>query len=305
MIAFVLARTIRMGITLFGVGTLVFVLARLSGDPVALMVPEGTAPADIEILRERLGLDKPVVLQYVDFWSGILRGDLGTSIVHRTSALSIVLTRLQASAELAVAAMTIALVVGLPAGVISGTRPNSWFGRAAVAVAVTARATPIFVFGIFLVLIFAVELRLLPTAGRGELSHLIMPATTLAFAAAPTLIRITRAGMIEAMNKEYVRTARAKGLSTGAIIWGHALKNASLPVVTIIGIEFGGLLGGAAIVETLFAWPGLGYLAITALGQRDYPVVQAVLLVGAFWFVLANTVVDLAYAGLDPRTRSS
>src|SRR5262249_10861280 len=160
---------------------------------------------------------------------------------------------------------------------------------------VAGRATPPFVFGIFLIIVLSVDLHLLPSGGSGQPVNLLMPAATLAFATVPTIVRITRSGMLEAMRNDYVRTARAKGLSTDWVLWRHALRNASLPIVTVIGIQFGSLLGGVAIVETLFAWPGMGYLAISSINQRDYPVIQTVLLVGAFWFVLANTLVDAAY----------
>ena len=303
--ALILTRVLRMVVTLVGVVTLAFILSRLSGDPVALLVPEGTPPAEIEIIRHQLGLDQPVLVQYVTFFADLTHGDFGTSIVYRAPALAVVLQRLPATAELAVWAMAITLVIGLSVGVLGAARPRSLFGRLAVVLAIMGRSTPAFVFGIFLLLFLAVELRLLPTGGRGEPRMLIMPALTLAFAATPTLVRITRAGMLEAMRKDYVRTARAKGLSTGTIVWQHALRNAALPIVTVIGIEFGRLLGGAAIVETLFAWPGMGYLAVNSIAARDYPVVQTVLLLAATWFVLANTIVDVAYSALDPRTRTS
>lgn len=292
-----------MVVTLWGVVTLVFLLGRLSGDPVALMVPEGTPPADIEILRHQLGLDSPLPVQYADFLGGIAHGDFGRSILYRRSALDVALERLPATAELAVWAMALAVVVGLTVGVVTAARPNSWLSRLAVFLAVSARATPGFVFGIFLILFLAVALRLLPTGGRGAPLQLIMPVATLAFVATPTLIRITRAQMLETLRQEYVRTARAKGLGTSAILWRHAFKNASLPIVTIIGIQFGAMLGGAAIVETLFAWPGMGLLAISSINQRDYPVVQCVLLLAGTWFVLVNTAVDMAYVMLDPRSR--
>lgn len=299
----VLTRLVRMIITLWGVVTLVFVLSRLSGDPVALMVPEGTPAADIEVLRHQLGLDGPLAVQYVNFLIGLTHGDFGNSIIYRAPALGVVLQRLPATAELALWAMALSLTVGLSIGVAGAARPDGLFGRLAVLFAVMGRATPGFVFGIFLILFLSVQLRLLPTGGRGEWFNLLMPAATLAFGATPTLIRITRAQMLEAMRQDYVRTARAKGLSTSSIMWRHALKNASLPIVTIVGIQFGGLLGGAAIAETLFAWPGMGLLAINSINQRDYPVVQAVLLVSGFWFVLVNASVDIAYAALDPRSR--
>jgi peptide/nickel transport system permease protein len=243
-------------------------------------------------------------VQYGEFWSGLIHGDFGTSLVYRAPALGVVLARVPATVELALCAMGLSIVLGLMVGVLSAAQPNGLFGRAADFLAVAGRATPPFVFGILLIILLAIELRLLPSGGSGAGSTLVMPAATLAFATLPTIVRITRTGMIDALRNDYVRTARAKGLSTGAVLWRHALRNAALPIVTIIGIEFGSLLGGVAVVETLFAWPGLGYLAITALSQRDYPVIQAVLLVGAFWFVVANTVVDFAYTVLDPRTRT-
>lgn len=301
----VLTRVLRMFVTLWGVVTLAFILSRLSGDPVALMVPEGTPAADIEVLRHQLGFDQPLPVQYFNFFADLSHGDFGTSILYRTPAITVVLARLPATAELAIWAMALTLVVGLSVGVMGAARPNSLFGRVAVTFAVMGRATPAFVIGIFLLLFLSVQLRLLPTGGRGQWTNLIMPTVTLAYSATPTLIRITRAGVLEAMRQEYVRTALAKGLSTSAIVWRHALKNAALPIVTIIGIEFGRLLGGAAIVETLFAWPGMGNLAVNSIAARDYPVVQCVLLLAGTWFVLANTVVDVAYSALDPRTRRS
>ena len=303
MTTLVLTRLVRMIVTLWGAVTLVFLLSRLSGDPIALMVPDGTPAADIEILRQQLGFDAPLAVQYVNFLTGLPQGEFGRSIIYREPALSVVLQRLPATAELALLAMALSLTIGLSIGVAGAARPDGLFGRIAVMIAVMGRATPGFVFGIVLILLFSVQFRLLPTGGRGEWFNLLMPAATLAFGATPTIVRITRAQMLEAMRQEYVRTARAKGLSSSAIMWRHALKNASLPIVTIVGIQFGGLLGGAAIAETLFAWPGMGLLAISSINQRDYPVVQTVLLVSAFWFVLANAAVDIAYVALDPRSR--
>jgi peptide/nickel transport system permease protein len=297
------ARLVRMVVTLWGVVTLAFILPRLSGDPVALMVPDGATPAEIEVVRHAMGLDRPAIVQYGQFFIDLAHGNTGTSIVYRKPALDVALERLPATAELAIAAMSLTLILGLSIGILGAARPNSLFGRVAVALAVMGRSIPAFVFGIFLLLFLAVQLRLVPTGGRGTLANLVMPVLTLSYAATPTLIRITRAGMLEAMRGDYVRTARAKGLGTGAILWRHALRNAALPIVTIIGIEFGGMLSGAAIVETLFAWPGMGYLAITSIAQRDYPVVQTVLLLAGTWFILANTIVDVAYTMLDPRSR--
>jgi ABC-type dipeptide/oligopeptide/nickel transport system permease component len=303
MLRFLIPRLVRMIVTLCGVVTIVFGLSRLSGDPVALMVPPGTPIADIELLRHQLGLDAPIPVQYASFWSGLLHGDFGTSLVYRAPALEVVAARLPATAELGLCSMALSVGLGLSVGVLGAARPDGLFGRLAVFLAVAGRATPPFVFGIFLIIVLSIELRLLPSGGSGQLSNFVMPSATLAFATLPTIVRITRSGMLEAMRHDYVRTARAKGLATATILWRHALRNASLPIVTVIGIQFGSLLGGVAIVETLFAWPGLGYLAITSISQRDYPVIQTVLLVGAFWFVVANTAVDLAYAALDPRAR--
>lgn len=298
-----MVRGVRTILVLWGVVTLVFLLARLSGDPVALMVPDGTPPADIRLLRHELGLDQPIGVQYVTYWSGILHGDFGRSLTYQRSALDVVLERLPATAELAVVAMAASLLIAVPLGVITAIRPGSVLDRFVSTVSMMFQATPGFVVGILLILFLSVKLRLLPTAGRGEWYQLIMPALTLAHAAFPTLLRITRQGMADSMQREYIRTARAKGLLTWMVVWRHAFRNAALPIVTVGGIQFGALLGGAAIAETVFAWPGVGLLAIQAIENRDYPIVQTVLLVAAFFYVIVNTIVDLLYVMLDPRAR--
>jgi peptide/nickel transport system permease protein len=296
-------RTVRAVIVMWGVGTLVFFLSRLSGDPIALMVPDGTPPAEIEMLRDQLGLNRPLFVQYVEFWQNITRGDFGRSLTYGQPALDVVLARLPATAQLAALAMMTAVLIAVPLGVISAIRPRGLLDRFASNVAVLFQATPGFVVGIVLILFLSVQLRLLPTGGRGEWLQLVMPVLTLAQAAFPALLRITRQGMTDTVQREYIRTAHAKGLPPRTIVWRHALRNAALPIVTIGGLQFGALMGGAAVTETVFAWPGMGLLAIQAIAQRDYPIVQTVMLIGAFFYVIANTLVDVLYVALDPRAR--
>jgi peptide/nickel transport system permease protein len=303
MLKVVFMRIGRAALVMWGVATLVFILARLSGDPVALMVPEGTPPADIERLRVALGLDQPLIVQYFDFWKEMAQGNFGRSIIYSRPALDVVLDRLPATGQLAVLAMGAALLVAIPLGVASAVRPEGTLDRIATNIAIFFQATPGFVVGIMLILFLSVQFGLLPTGGRGQWYHLIMPVITLGQGAFPTLFRITRSGMNDVIQRDYIRTAHAKGLPPRVVVWRHALRNAALPIVTIGGIQFGGLMGGAAIAETVFAWPGMGLLAIQAIERRDYPIVQTVLLIGAFFYVIANTLVDLLYVALDPRTR--
>jgi peptide/nickel transport system permease protein len=303
MLKVVFMRIGRAALVMWGVATLVFFLARLSGDPVALMVPEGTPPADIERLRVALGLDQPLIVQYFDFWKEMAQGNFGRSIIYSRPALDVVLDRLPATGQLAVLAMAAALLVAIPLGVASAVRPEGTLDRVATNIAIFFQATPGFVVGILLILFLSVQFGLLPTGGRGQWYHLIMPVITLGQGAFPTLFRITRSGMNDVIQRDYIRTAHAKGLPPRVVVWRHALRNAALPIVTIGGIQFGGLMGGAAIAETVFAWPGMGLLAIQAIERRDYPIVQTVLLIGAFFYVIANTLVDLLYVALDPRTR--
>jgi ABC-type dipeptide/oligopeptide/nickel transport system permease component len=286
-----------------GVVTLVFVALRLSGDPAATMLPGDATVEELTALRKALGLDRPLYVQYALFLTEAIGGDLGTSFRHQEPALRLVLERLPATLELAFAALLLAVAVALPLGIVAALHRGRLTDVLAMAFAVVGQATPYFWMGIMLILVVSVELGWLPTSGRGGWQHLILPAVTLGTHFAAVLARLTRTSMLEVLGQNYVTTARAKGLSERAVILAHALKNAAVPVVTLIGLQFGTLLGGAVVTETIFAWPGVGRLAVQSIFVRDYPVVQAGVLVLALSFVAINLLVDLLYGLLDPRIR--
>ncbi|HXG03819.1 MAG TPA: ABC transporter permease [Candidatus Binatia bacterium] len=287
-----------------GVVTLVFLALRLSGDPAATMLPGEASVEELAALRRTLGLDQPLAVQYVQFLVGALTGDFGVSFRHQQPALPLVLERLPATLELAFAALLLSVAVALPLGIVAALHRGRLGDVLAMAFAVVGQATPYFWMGIMLILVVSVELGWLPTSGRGTLQHLILPAVTLATHFAASLARLTRTSMLEVLGQNYVTTARAKGLPERAVILAHALKNAAVPVVTLVGLQFGTLLGGAVVTETVFAWPGVGRLAVQSIFVRDYPVVQAGVLVLALAFVVINLLVDLLYGLLDPRIRS-
>jgi ABC-type dipeptide/oligopeptide/nickel transport system permease component len=286
-----------------GVITLVFVALRMSGDPAAAMLPGDASVEETIALRRTLGLDRPLYAQYASFLGSAVTGDFGTSFRHQQPAFELVLERLPATLELAFAALVLALVVALPLGILAAVYRGSAVDVAAMVFAVIGQATPYFWMGIMLILIVAVELDWVPTSGRGGLERLILPAVTLGTHFAASLARLTRTSMLEVLGQNFVTTARAKGLSERSVILAHVLKNAAVPVVTLIGLQFGTLLGGAVVTETIFAWPGVGRLAVQSIFVRDYPVVQAGVLVLALTFVALNLLVDLLYGWLDPRIR--
>jgi ABC-type dipeptide/oligopeptide/nickel transport system permease component len=286
-----------------GVVTLVFVALRLSGDPAATMLPGDASVDELRHLRRTLGLDQPLPVQYLGFLSGAVRGDFGESFRHQQPAFGLVLERLPATLELAFAALVLAVVVALPLGIVAALYRGRAIDMLAMGFAVVGQATPYFWMGIMLILVVSVELGWLPTSGRGGWTHLILPAVTLGTHFAASLARLTRTSMLEVLGQNFVTTARAKGLGEPRVVLAHALKNAAVPVVTLIGLQFGMLLGGAVVTETIFAWPGVGRLAVQSIFVRDYPVVQAGVLVLALVFVAINLGVDLLYGTLDPRIR--
>ncbi|MBI4247363.1 MAG: ABC transporter permease [Candidatus Rokubacteria bacterium] len=288
----------------FGVVTLVFVALRASGDPASTMLPGDASVEELTALRQALGLDQPLALQYLRFLAGVVTGDFGSSFRHQQPALGLVLERLPATLELALASLLLAVVIALPLGIVAALYRGRLADVLAMAFAVVGQATPFFWMGIMLILVVSVELQWLPTSGRGGLAHLVLPAVTLATHFAAVLARLTRTSMLEVLGQHYVTTARAKGLAERSVILTHALKNAAVPVVTLIGLQFGTLLGGAVVTETIFAWPGVGRLAVQSIFVRDYPVVQAGVLVLALSFVAINLLVDLLYGYLDPRIRT-
>ena len=283
--------------------TAVFFLVRLTGDPTLLYVPENSTQEEIARLRHAFGFDRPLWQQYVQFLAGAFRGDFGSSLRYNQPALPMVLDRLPNTAELALATLAIIVGVGIPVGVLAATRRNSWWDTGSMIVAMTGQSMPSYWLGIMLILLFAVRLGWLPAAGRGSLLSVVLPAVTLAAYSTARLARVVRSEMLEVLGREFVRTAESKGLRPLAVLRKHALRNALIPVVTLLGLELGFLLGGAIIVESVFAWPGVGSLVIQAVNNRDYPVVQADAFLVALIFVMANLLVDLLYAVLDPRVR--
>jgi peptide/nickel transport system permease protein len=303
MLRFTVLRLVRGIITIWLVVTLVFFGIRLSGDPVELMLGENAPPEAVEELRRDLGLDDPIPVQYVRYIETVVRADFGESLREHRPVTTVVLDRLPATLELASISIAVTLLIGLPAGVIAALRRNSRVDRAVMAVNFFGQAAPSFFVGIILILIFSLWLRWLPSSGRGGTLHLVMPVATMSLHGAATFARLTRSSVLEIMNQEYIRTARAKGLGRGAVISAHIMRNAAIPIVTMLGLIVGTSIAGAVIVETVFAWPGMGRLVANAVFQRDYPVIQFIVLLIATSVVLVNFVVDLMYGWLDPRIR--
>ncbi len=301
--AYLVRRLLLTLVALWGALSLVFVLMRLSGDPATLFAGQDAGPEELRRIRVALGLDDPPPVQYGRFLLDGLRGDFGTSIRVGRPALQLVAERLPATLELTGAALLLTTLVGVTAGTVAALRPGSLLDNAVTLASSLGQCMPAFWLGILLILLFAVELRVLPASGRGSAGHLVLPAVTLAAYTTARLARITRSSMVEALRQDYVRTARAKGLSEGAVVMGHALRNAGLPVVTVASLTFTTLLGGAIVTETIFAWPGTGRLLVQAVLTRDYPLVQASVFVTAVLVIFTNLVTDLVYLWLDPRIR--
>jgi peptide/nickel transport system permease protein len=290
-------------VVLFGVSFVVFAILHLTGDPALVLLPPEASAEDVRRFREAMGFNDPFLVQYGRFLKGALQGDFGQSIRHGESAFGLVVERLPATFELAGAALLLALCLSIPAGIVSAVRRNSAVDYVATVVALFGQSLPTFWLGIMLILLFSVQLQLLPSSGRGTLEHLVLPAVTLGLFTTARITRLTRSGMLEVLGQDYIRTARAKGVSDPPVVWKHALKNAAIPIVTIVGIELGTLLGGSVITETIFAWPGVGRLSVQAIANRDYPVVQAAVFLLASTFVVVNLAVDVVYTYLDPRIR--
>jgi peptide/nickel transport system permease protein len=289
---------------LLGVATLVFSLIHLvPGDPAQAMLGDGAAPQDVDELRKSLGLDQPLLTQYVSFLRNALTGDLGVSFRTGQPVTTMILERVPATAELAVAAMFVAVVIAIPLGVVAAVWRGTAVDYAAMTFALAGVSIPNFWLGPLLAIVFAVELGWLPVSGRGSLANLVLPAFSLGLALAAILARMTRASLLDELNELYVRAARARGVSRTAAIGSHALRNSMVPLLTIIALQFGAVLTGAVITETIFAWPGIGRLLIQSIGFRDYPMVQGCILLIAVPYVTDNLVTDLMYGVLDPRIR--
>jgi len=288
---------------IFGVVTIVFFITRLGGDPAVLLLPIGTPDDQIEAFRHAMGFDRPLAAQYLTFLAQALRGDFGESYQHDQPAMLVVIERMPATIELALAAIVLGVIFGAIAGFIAAAKRGTLSELVIMTFALLGQATPVFWLGIMLILLFSVNLGLLPTGGRGEWSNLVLPAVTLATFASASIARLLRSSMIEVLQEDYVRTAWAKGLVPRLVYVRHAARNALIPVVTMIAIISGELLGGAVITETIFSWPGVGRAIVQAIEVKDFPVVQAGVTVIACIFVTINLLVDLLYGAIDPRIR--
>ncbi|MDQ7858696.1 MAG: ABC transporter permease [Armatimonadota bacterium] len=300
---FLLRRFAQLLVVLLGVSVVVFGLVRLTGDPVVILLGEAATAEAVAEMRAELGLDRPIYVQYARFLGRALRGDFGLSLRYRQSALSLFVERLPATLELTAAALLLALAIGLPVGVVAALRPNSGFDGLVRGSALVGQAIPGFYLGLVAIIVFGAHLKLLPTGGRGTLAQLILPAATLAAYQIAVVARFARGAMLEVLGEDFVRTARAKGLTRARVVAGHALRNALIPVVTIVALQFGTLLSGAVVTETVFSWPGVGRLAVQAIYTRDFPVVQVTVMVTAVLFVVINLLADVVYVIVDPRIR--
>lgn len=305
MLRFLLHRGGQALIAVFGVVTLVFFIQRLTGDPVLLLVPETATEQDIEAMRVSLGLDRPMWVQYLEFLYDIGRFDLGTSFVQNAPVWDILLSRVPQTLQLTAGALSVALLIGLPLGVIMALTRGKPVSRLIMGVVLGFQSLPTFWSGIMMILVFGVWLRWLPPSGTGSLAHLIMPSIALGLLSLATYARIARSAIIDELGKDYIRSARARGVRTGRLLRRHLIRNSSIPVITITALEVSQLLAGAVIVETVFAWPGLGQLTVQSIASRDFMVVQAVVLLGAFVTIAANLAADILYSVVDPRVRLS
>ena len=303
MVLFIVKRLVQSVLTVFGVLTAAFFLVRLSGDPLAMMLPPEATDADIAAMRAALGLDQPYWIQYLKFLGNAAAGDFGNSLRQQTSALHLVLERLPATLELALSAFTLGIVLAFAMGLAIRLSGSVRLRAVLLWIAVVRQAIPTFWFGLLLIVLFSVTLRWLPAVGRGGLDNLILPALSLATFELALYLRLINAAFSEEQDQDYVRTANAKGQSRAKVIVKHMLPNALLPLVTVAGINMGVLLGGAVVTETVFSWPGVGRLIVQSVSQRDYPVIIAGVLVVSLVFVVVNFIVDMLYAVLDPRVR--
>lgn len=292
-------------VAMLGVVTIVFALLHASGDPATLLVSQDATQADIAEIRRAYGLDQPLLVQYARFVSRAARGDLGYSYRQGLPVGELIVDRLQATCELALAGLAVAVLLGVTLGIVAAARHGSALDTAAMTLALLGTSVPSFWLGLLLIIVFGVQLGWLPVSGSGTLKHLLMPAFVLGGFYAAQISRLTRTSLLEVLAQDFVRTAWAKGLAMRAVLLKHVLRNAMLPVMTVLGMDFGRMLGGAVVVETIFAWPGMGRLAVQAVLGRDFPVVQGVAIMGAAIFMVVNLIIDMLYGWVDPRLRAS
>ena len=303
MLIYLLRRLYQAIFVLLGVMTIVFFLLHLSGDPTQLLLPLDATAAERAAFRTQMGFNDPLALQYFHYFANVVQGNLGYSYRHGEPVLGLVLERIPATVQLTLASLLLAILVAIPLGVMAAVKRGTAADSAAMTFALLGQATPVYWLGLLLILLFSVNLGWLPSGGRGGLQTLILPACTLALFSMARIARITRSGMLDVLSQDYIRTARAKGIAERIVVFQYALRNAAIPLITVIGLEFGVLLGGAVFTETIFSWPGVGRFAIDSIFARDYPVVQAIVLVLSAIFVLINLSVDMLYTYLDPRIR--
>ncbi|SOZ55495.1 putative peptide transporter permease subunit: membrane component of ABC superfamily [Cupriavidus taiwanensis] len=290
-------------ISILGASVIIFLISRLSGDPLALLLPADAPPEVIEQTRQHLGLDQPLVAQYLVFLRNAVTGDFGNSYRWQEPALGLILERLPATVELALAALAFSIAMAVPFGVLSAVWRGSWFDRFAKVFAMAGQAMPNFWVGLLLILLFAVQLNWLPAFGRESWNSLVLPAIALGWYPVAAQTRVVRSAMLDVLDSDYIRMGRAMGLPERVLVWKYALRNAAIPLVTILGVYFAAMLGGAFVVEVIFAWPGVGRTVVEAVFARDFPVVQAGVMLTSVLFVLSNLLVDLSYGLIDPRIR--
>ena len=303
MFAFIVKRLGLALLVALAVSVIAFFLLRLSGDVATAIAGEGARQEDIEMVRRAYGLDRPLLVQYFDWLWHVLRGDFGTSLFFKTDVLDLVWDKLPTTLTLGLLSLGFALLISIPLGVLAATFANSWIDRLALGLAVIGQAMPTFFFALLLIMLFSVELRWLPVSGSGSWANFVMPTIALGYYATPALMRLVRAGMVEVLSADYIRTARAKGLPTHSVIFKHALRNALVPVVALAAVQLGFLLGGSVVIETIFALDGLGFLAYESITHKDFPVMQAIVLLLSVFYVVLTLAADVANAWLDPRIR--
>lgn len=303
MLGYLTRRLLQAGLSIVGASIVIFIISRLSGDPILILLPNDATASMIEQTRRGLGLDKPLWMQYLIFARHALAGDFGMSYRWQMPALDLILERLPATIQLAVAGLAFSIMLAVPFGVLSAVHRGSWFDTFGKGFAMLGQAMPGFWVGLLLILVFSIQLGWLPAFGHGSPAHLIMPAIALGWYPVAAQTRIIRSAMLDVLDSDYIRVARAVGAPEWVLIWKYAFRNAAIPLVTILGVYFASMLGGAFVVEVIFAWPGVGRTVVEAVFSRDFPVVQAGVLLTSILFVMSNLLVDLSYGLIDPRIR--
>lgn len=305
MTQYIIRRLLQAIIVLLGVTVVTFGVNFLAGDPTYTILGDvrGMTQEQIDAFREKMGFDRPVIVQYLDWLTSAVQGDFGQSLTYKEGNMKIIIERMPATIQLAVASLVFSLIISIPLGIIAATNRGAFWDQFSMVLALLGQSIPSFWLGLMLIMIVAVRFRLLPVSGRGGPTYMIMPVLTMSFFSIARNTRMVRSSMLEVLNQDYIRTARAKGLRERVVVMRHALRNALIPVITLIGLDFGSLLGGTLIVESIFAWPGMGQLTITAIYGKDIPLLQACVTLLAVIFVVANLLVDFSYAYLDPRVR--